>query len=205
MAGSSRAALPTGPGGLSRTASVGTGTCRSSAGLPRAERGWGPAFRIQGQGAPWHPAGSGHTGARLAELGKEVQAPERAAGTPAPGPAEEAPGAPAEEQGGIPIPSAGLLQVAERRRECGPPVCVSPQPAPCLPPPGTLQCVCRLARGAGIPPSAPSPGLREPPEPRKQREQFSSWAEVLAQPGAPQRRLGRPRRHGLVPSGCCGP
>ncbi|XP_067158953.1 dysbindin domain-containing protein 1 isoform X1 [Apteryx mantelli] len=53
---------------------------------------------------------------RHPELGKEAQAPERAAGTPAPGPAEEAPGAPAEEQGGIPIPSAGLLQVAERRQ-----------------------------------------------------------------------------------------
>ncbi|XP_025940659.1 dysbindin domain-containing protein 1 [Apteryx rowi] len=53
---------------------------------------------------------------RHPELGKEAQAPERAAGTPAPGPAEEAPGTPAEEQGGIPIPSAGLLQVAERRQ-----------------------------------------------------------------------------------------
>ncbi|XP_064375926.1 dysbindin domain-containing protein 1 isoform X1 [Dromaius novaehollandiae] len=50
------------------------------------------------------------------ELGKEAPVPERAAGSPAPAPADEAPGAPAEEQGGIPIPSAGLLQVAERRQ-----------------------------------------------------------------------------------------
>ncbi|XP_049660314.1 dysbindin domain-containing protein 1 isoform X2 [Accipiter gentilis] len=50
------------------------------------------------------------------ELGKEVLAPERPAGTPTHGPAHETPGAPAEEQGGIPIPSTGLLQVTERRQ-----------------------------------------------------------------------------------------
>ncbi|XP_061863349.1 dysbindin domain-containing protein 1 isoform X2 [Colius striatus] len=50
------------------------------------------------------------------ELGKETLASERPAGTPTHGPAQEAPGAPAEEQGGIPIPSAGLLQVTERRQ-----------------------------------------------------------------------------------------
>ncbi|XP_064315892.1 dysbindin domain-containing protein 1 [Phalacrocorax carbo] len=51
------------------------------------------------------------------ELGKEVLVPERPAGTPTHGPAQEPPGTPAEqEQGGIPIPSAGLLQVTERRQ-----------------------------------------------------------------------------------------
>ncbi|XP_025895394.1 dysbindin domain-containing protein 1, partial [Nothoprocta perdicaria] len=51
---------------------------------------------------------------QLPELGKEVRGPERAA--PARGPCEEAASTPAEEQGGIPIPSAGLLHVAERRQ-----------------------------------------------------------------------------------------
>ncbi|NXL47648.1 DBND1 protein, partial [Podilymbus podiceps] len=55
-------------------------------------------------------------GADIAELGKEVLAPERPAGPPTRGPAQEPPAAPAEEQGGIPIPSAGLLQVTERRQ-----------------------------------------------------------------------------------------
>ncbi|NWZ55918.1 DBND1 protein, partial [Haliaeetus albicilla] len=55
-------------------------------------------------------------GAGIAELGKEVLAPEHPAGTPTHGPAQETPGAPVEEQGGIPIPSAGLLQVTERRQ-----------------------------------------------------------------------------------------
>ncbi|OPJ78284.1 dysbindin domain-containing protein 1 [Patagioenas fasciata monilis] len=50
------------------------------------------------------------------ELGKEAMAPERSAGTPTHGPAPEPPGAPAEDQGGIPIPSASLLQVTERRQ-----------------------------------------------------------------------------------------
>ncbi|XP_075289471.1 dysbindin domain-containing protein 1 [Opisthocomus hoazin] len=50
------------------------------------------------------------------ELGKEMLAPDCPAGTPTHGPAQETPGAPAEEQGGIPIPSAGLLQVTERRQ-----------------------------------------------------------------------------------------
>ncbi|KAM9289341.1 dysbindin domain-containing protein 1 [Morus bassanus] len=51
------------------------------------------------------------------ELSKEVLVPERPAGTPTHGPAQEPPGAPTEqEQGGIPIPSAGLLQVTERRQ-----------------------------------------------------------------------------------------
>ncbi|KAM6353453.1 dysbindin domain-containing protein 1 isoform 2-T2 [Alca torda] len=50
------------------------------------------------------------------ELSKETLAPEHPVGTPAHGPAQEAPTAPVEEQGGIPIPSAGLLQVTERRQ-----------------------------------------------------------------------------------------
>ncbi|KAL9839116.1 dysbindin domain-containing protein 1 isoform 1-T2 [Geothlypis trichas] len=50
------------------------------------------------------------------ELGKEPLVPERPAGTPTHGPAQETPRVPAEEQGGIPIPSAGLLQVTERRQ-----------------------------------------------------------------------------------------
>uniref|UniRef100_A0A8C3NQD4 Dysbindin domain-containing protein 1 n=1 Tax=Cyanoderma ruficeps TaxID=181631 RepID=A0A8C3NQD4_9PASS len=50
------------------------------------------------------------------ELGKEPLVSERPAGTPTHGPAQETPRVPAEEQGGIPIPSAGLLQVTERRQ-----------------------------------------------------------------------------------------
>ncbi|XP_014797712.1 PREDICTED: dysbindin domain-containing protein 1 [Calidris pugnax] len=50
------------------------------------------------------------------ELSKETLVPERPMGTPAHGPAQEPPTAPAEEPGGIPIPSAGLLQVTERRQ-----------------------------------------------------------------------------------------
>uniref|UniRef100_A0A8C8S1P4 Dysbindin domain-containing protein 1 n=1 Tax=Pelusios castaneus TaxID=367368 RepID=A0A8C8S1P4_9SAUR len=57
------------------------------------------------------PAGAG-----TPEQLKEAQTLERAAGIPARGPVEEPPSPPAEEQGGIPIPSAGLLQVAERRQ-----------------------------------------------------------------------------------------
>ncbi|NXB59367.1 DBND1 protein, partial [Struthidea cinerea] len=49
-------------------------------------------------------------GADVAELGKEPLVPEHPAGTPTHGPAQETPRVPAEEQGGIPIPSAGLLQ-----------------------------------------------------------------------------------------------
>ncbi|NXQ32811.1 DBND1 protein, partial [Alaudala cheleensis] len=59
-------------------------------------------------------------GADVAELGKEPLVPERPAGTPTHGPAQETPRVPAEEQGGIPIPSAGLLQVTERRRDPDP-------------------------------------------------------------------------------------
>ncbi|NXA35077.1 DBND1 protein, partial [Eudromia elegans] len=51
-----------------------------------------------------------------AEPGKEVRGLERAGGPMARGPSDEAAGTPAEEQGGIPIPSAGLLHVAERRQ-----------------------------------------------------------------------------------------
>ncbi|XP_054025846.1 dysbindin domain-containing protein 1 isoform X2 [Dryobates pubescens] len=51
-----------------------------------------------------------------AELGKETLATERPVGTPTHRPAPEPPGTPAEEQGNVPIPSAGLLQVTERRR-----------------------------------------------------------------------------------------
>ncbi|NXX96843.1 DBND1 protein, partial [Centropus bengalensis] len=58
-----------------------------------------------------------HTaGAATAELGKEPLAPDHLVGTPVHGPAQEPPEAPVEEQGGIPIPSAGLLQVTERRQ-----------------------------------------------------------------------------------------
>ncbi|XP_019360790.1 PREDICTED: dysbindin domain-containing protein 1 [Gavialis gangeticus] len=51
----------------------------------------------------------------LAEVVREAPAPERVAAVPipVPGPGEEVQ---AEEQGGIPIPSSGLLQVAERRQ-----------------------------------------------------------------------------------------
>uniref|UniRef100_A0A8C4UAI5 Dysbindin domain-containing protein 1 n=1 Tax=Falco tinnunculus TaxID=100819 RepID=A0A8C4UAI5_FALTI len=52
----------------------------------------------------------------MAELGKETLATEHPVGTPTHGPAPETPGAPAEEQGGIPIPSTSLLQVTERRQ-----------------------------------------------------------------------------------------
>uniref|UniRef100_A0A8B9FFW4 Dysbindin domain-containing protein 1 n=1 Tax=Amazona collaria TaxID=241587 RepID=A0A8B9FFW4_9PSIT len=50
------------------------------------------------------------------ELGKETLVPEHLAGTPTHGPAQQPPGAPTEEQGSIPIPSTGLLQVTERRQ-----------------------------------------------------------------------------------------
>ncbi|KAM9122553.1 dysbindin domain-containing protein 1 [Pangshura tecta] len=55
-------------------------------------------------------------GAGTPERVKEAQTLERAAGIPAHGPVEEPPSPPAEEPGGIPIPSSGLLQVAERRQ-----------------------------------------------------------------------------------------
>ncbi|NXY90466.1 DBND1 protein, partial [Alcedo cyanopectus] len=54
--------------------------------------------------------------AGIAELGKETLVPERPVGTPTHGPTPEPPGAPPEEQGGVPIPSASLLQVTERRQ-----------------------------------------------------------------------------------------
>uniref|UniRef100_A0A8B9BDC5 Dysbindin domain-containing protein 1 n=1 Tax=Anser brachyrhynchus TaxID=132585 RepID=A0A8B9BDC5_9AVES len=81
-----------------------------------------------GRGAPGRRRGRGRelpslprprtnvAGAGSAELGKETPAPERTAGTPVPGTAEEAPDVPVEEQGGIPIPTASLLQVTERRQ-----------------------------------------------------------------------------------------
>ncbi|XP_014115982.1 PREDICTED: dysbindin domain-containing protein 1 [Pseudopodoces humilis] len=72
------------------------------------------------------------------ELGKEPLVPECPAGTPTHGPAQETPRVPAEEQGGIPIPSAGLLQVTERRRE------VSCQPLVLLPVPEPLSSVSSL-------------------------------------------------------------
>ncbi|KAM9509225.1 dysbindin domain-containing protein 1 isoform 1-T1 [Guaruba guarouba] len=50
------------------------------------------------------------------ELSKETLVPEHPAGTPTHGPAQQPPGAPTEEQGSIPIPSTGLLQVTERRQ-----------------------------------------------------------------------------------------
>ncbi|XP_064016241.1 dysbindin domain-containing protein 1 isoform X1 [Pogoniulus pusillus] len=50
------------------------------------------------------------------ELGKETLATERPVGTPTHRPAPAPPGTPAEEQGNVPIPSAGLLQVTERRQ-----------------------------------------------------------------------------------------
>ncbi|NWI60776.1 DBND1 protein, partial [Calyptomena viridis] len=55
-------------------------------------------------------------GAGVAELGKEPLTPECPAGTPTHGSAQETPRVPPEEQGGIPIPSTGLLQVTERRQ-----------------------------------------------------------------------------------------
>ncbi|KAM9510170.1 dysbindin domain-containing protein 1-like isoform 4-T4 [Guaruba guarouba] len=48
------------------------------------------------------------------KLGKEMLVPEHPAGTPTHGPTQQSPGAPVEEQGGIPIP--GLLQVTECRQ-----------------------------------------------------------------------------------------
>ncbi|KAM9510167.1 dysbindin domain-containing protein 1-like isoform 1-T1 [Guaruba guarouba] len=57
-------------------------------------------------------AAPGLTG--TAELGKEMLVPEHPAGTPTHGPTQQSPGAPVEEQGGIPIP--GLLQVTECRQ-----------------------------------------------------------------------------------------
>ncbi|XP_010577993.1 PREDICTED: dysbindin domain-containing protein 1 [Haliaeetus leucocephalus] len=82
-------------------------------------RGEDAAEPVSGQGGlAGHQDGAAITdaaGAGIAELGKEVLAPEHPAGTPTHGPAQETPGAPVEEQGGIPIPSAGLLQVTERR------------------------------------------------------------------------------------------
>ncbi|XP_048172246.1 dysbindin domain-containing protein 1 isoform X1 [Corvus hawaiiensis] len=67
-------------------------------------------------GAPGGTAFTDAEGADVAELGKEPLVPEHPAGTPTHGPAQETPRVPAEEQGGIPIPSAGLLQVTERRQ-----------------------------------------------------------------------------------------
>ncbi|NXI36595.1 DBND1 protein, partial [Galbula dea] len=54
--------------------------------------------------------------AGMAELSKETLAVERPVETPTHGPAPEPHGATTEEQGGVPIPSAGLLQVTERRQ-----------------------------------------------------------------------------------------
>ncbi|NWY49522.1 DBND1 protein, partial [Chionis minor] len=55
-------------------------------------------------------------GTGIADLSKETLVLERPVGTPAHGPAQDPPTVPAEEQGGIPIPSASLLQVTERRQ-----------------------------------------------------------------------------------------
>ncbi|XP_074865076.1 dysbindin domain-containing protein 1 [Carettochelys insculpta] len=55
-------------------------------------------------------------GAGTPEGVKETQALEQGPGVPVHGLVEEPPSPPAEEQGGIPIPSSGLLQVAERRQ-----------------------------------------------------------------------------------------
>ncbi|NXN12018.1 DBND1 protein, partial [Indicator maculatus] len=52
----------------------------------------------------------------VAELGKETLVTECPVGTPTHRPAPEPPGTPAEEQGNVPIPSTGLLQVTERRQ-----------------------------------------------------------------------------------------
>ncbi|XP_072836753.2 dysbindin domain-containing protein 1 isoform X1 [Pogona vitticeps] len=61
----------------------------------------------------------GPAGTASPELMKEAQKPERPAPVilPIHGPVEEEPSSPpAEEEGGIPIPTAGLLQVTERRQ-----------------------------------------------------------------------------------------
>lgn len=89
-------------------------------------------------------------GAGSAELGKEALAPERTAGTPIPGTVEETTDATTEEQGGIPIPTASLLQVTERRRECSP--CTR-----CLP-------LCPLLPLRSLP--TPSQSLSPPPSPQ---------------------------------------
>lgn len=91
-------------------------------------------------GAPRGAALTDTEGADVAELGKEPLVPERPAGTPTHGPAQETPRVPAEEQGGIPIPSAGLLQVTERRRECGPQLGSLPVPGVPACPWGPLLC-----------------------------------------------------------------
>uniref|UniRef100_A0A8C0H5Y8 Dysbindin domain-containing protein 1 n=1 Tax=Chelonoidis abingdonii TaxID=106734 RepID=A0A8C0H5Y8_CHEAB len=68
-------------------------------------------------GSPGLGLWASNTGSALIiERVKEAQTLERAAGILAHGPVEEPPSPPAEEQRGIPIPSSGLLQVAERRQ-----------------------------------------------------------------------------------------
>ncbi|NXP74758.1 DBND1 protein, partial [Ramphastos sulfuratus] len=57
-----------------------------------------------------------HGNVGVAELGKETLATEHPVGTPTHRPAPEPPGTPTEEQDNVPIPSAGLLQVTERRQ-----------------------------------------------------------------------------------------
>lgn len=99
---------------------------RSSPGIPLSQpHSWVPLSA----GGPRGAARTDTEGADVAELGKEPLVPERPAGTPTHGPAQETPRVPAEEQGGIPIPSAGLLQVTERRREWSPRLGSLPVPA----------------------------------------------------------------------------
>ncbi|XP_019391006.1 PREDICTED: dysbindin domain-containing protein 1 [Crocodylus porosus] len=94
------------------------GPGRSGQPLPSARgssRGAAGSPGLGGRGSPGGSLSSSAAGLALAELVREAPAPERvaAARAPVPGPGEEVP---AEEQGGIPIPSSGLLQVAERRQ-----------------------------------------------------------------------------------------
>ncbi|NXA07492.1 DBND1 protein, partial [Sapayoa aenigma] len=117
-------------------------------------------------------------GTGVAELGKEPLTPERPAGTPTHGSAQESPRVPPEEQGGIPIPSTGLLQVTERRRECGPywgpylfPESLPVPNTPCLllvslPAPGVSFFVPGVS-----PPAAPRAGYLRSPSWTRAREQ----------------------------------
>lgn len=105
-------------------------------------------------------------GAGSAELGKEALAPERTAGTPIPGTAEETTGAPTEEQGGIPIPTASLLQVTERRRECSP--CTSP----------AFPCILSCTRGPCLAPAHPKPAIVIPAS----QPLVPPWARVQPSP-----------------------
>ncbi|NXM07588.1 DBND1 protein, partial [Tyrannus savana] len=132
-------------------------------------------------------------GAGVAELSKETLAVERPAGTPTHGTAQEAPRVPPEEQGGIPIPSAGLLQVTERRRECGPVwgPCLSPEPMLSLTPPASPWGLCQSLRSLPVPGVSACPWfpawLQPPPVPRAGYLRSPSWTRAREQ--------GRDKKH----------